>query len=378
MSSPLLLLSPAMAVWLTAAIAIVLFAANVTITNAQQQQQLTSQPTAVTGNGTTTLFQNIDDGFRLQVPEGWVIYDVNNTGSTLSEESTQGYGILAQLCPQEQQQQQQQPPSNVDNSSNTFSSCDQSEQQHIIHIVRYPDLDTRMQLAYNISANNSITTDNILLYHVQKLEEVGYRNITIVNSTYTKVNITNAQTNQTIAIVPAKLVEMKYRTAASALNEVRAGYFILTATNATQPNPGITKGYSVFYEGTSTVAVPSTVQTAMLSGGLPDPPAVVRQVFDSFELISEAEIVAQAGQAVSHQPDELEEEPRDEEVEEDDEGGNGGEGRGGGNGGEGRGGGNGGEGRGGGNGGEGRGGGNGGEGRGGGNGGRGGGLGREG
>jgi hypothetical protein len=41
------------------------------------------------------------------VPEGWVIQDVNNTGSTLLQEATQGYGILAQLCPEEEERQQQ-------------------------------------------------------------------------------------------------------------------------------------------------------------------------------------------------------------------------------------------------------------------------------
>ena len=76
------------------AIAIILLTANIPITTQQQQQQ-PLQP-AVTQNG-TTLFQ-VEDGIRLNVPEGWVIHDVNNTGSTLSEESTQGYGILAQLC----------------------------------------------------------------------------------------------------------------------------------------------------------------------------------------------------------------------------------------------------------------------------------------
>jgi PKD repeat protein len=146
--------------------------------------------------------------------------------------------------------------------------------------------------------NNNVTTiDNILLYHMQKLEEVGYRNITIVNSTYTAVNIINPQTNQTISIVPAKTVEMKYRTSASAPNEIREGYFILTATNATHPNVGMTKGYSIFYEGTSTAAsaataatIQETTTTVTPSGSLPLPPAAVRQVFDSFELIAAQEV----------------------------------------------------------------------------------------
>jgi PKD repeat protein len=301
------LVSPAMTIGLTlavvVAIAIILFAANITIINAQQ---LTNRP-SVTQNG-TRLFEGTEDSFRLQVPEGWIIHDVNNTGSTFSEESTQGYGILAQLCPQEEGQGQGQGGAAAALSNNVSGSgggggdtvrCQGSEGD-IIHIVRYPDLDTRLQVPNNITTtnnNNNVTTiDNILLYHMQKLEEVGYRNITIVNSTYTAVNIINPQTNQTISIVPAKTVEMKYRTSASAPNEIREGYFILTATNATHPNVGMTKGYSIFYEGTSTAASAATAATIQEtttvtpSGSLPLPPAAVRQVFDSFELIAAQEV----------------------------------------------------------------------------------------
>ena len=332
------LVSPAMTIALTAvvvaAIAVILFAANVTIINAQQQQQQqqqqlpTSQPpaAAVTQN-VTTLFQSTEDSFRLQVPQGWVIHDVNNTGSMLVEESTQGYGILAQLCPEEQQQQQQQGAAALSNVSgsgegeggggNTATSCQGSEGD-IIHIVRYPDLDTRLQAANNITTNNSIVTiDNILLYHMQKLEEVGYSDIEIVDSTDTTLNVTNAQTNQTIATVPAKNVEMTYNTN-FAPNETREGYFILSATNATQPNVGMTKAYSIFYEGTSaatagaaTVATiqETTTTTATPSGSLPRPPAV-GQVFDSFELIAAQEVIEDMLAAQSEQEQqEVAEEP---------------------------------------------------------------------
>ncbi|MDQ4067771.1 MAG: hypothetical protein M3114_09320, partial [Thermoproteota archaeon] len=54
------------------------------------------------------LFQSTEDSFRLQVPDGWVIQDVNNTGSMLSNESVQGYAILAQLCPQEEQEEEEE------------------------------------------------------------------------------------------------------------------------------------------------------------------------------------------------------------------------------------------------------------------------------
>jgi PKD repeat protein len=285
-----LLVSPAKAIALTAAvvvaIAIILLAPNITITNAQQQQPLSSQPPAVTQNG-TTLFQSTEDGIRLKVPEGWIIHDVNNTGSTFSEESTQGYGILAQLCPQEEGQGAAAPSNNVSGSGGGGDTvrCQGSEGD-IIHIVRYPDLDTRLQVPNNITTtnnNNNVTTiDNILLYHMQKLEEVGYNGTEIVDSTDATLNITNAQTNQTIATVPAKNVEMTYNTN-FAPNETRTGYFILTATDATAPNRGMTKGYSVFYEGNSATAETTTPSGSLVPRPLPVP---VRQVFDSFELVT--------------------------------------------------------------------------------------------
>src|SRR5919106_3633437 len=156
------------------AIAIILLSSNIARINAQQLQQqqppptISQPPVQVTQNGATTLFQSTTDGIRLNVPEGWVVHDVNNTGSTRSEESRQGYGILAQLCPQELQQQQEQQraaPSNVSRRDDT-ARCHGSEGD-IIHIVRYPDLDVRLQeVSNNITANNNMTIDNVLLYHM--------------------------------------------------------------------------------------------------------------------------------------------------------------------------------------------------------------------
>ena len=293
------------------AIAIILFAANVTIVNAQQ---MTNQP-SVSQNG-TTFFQSTEDSFKLQVPDGWIINDVNNTGSTLSNESMQGYAILAQLCPQEEEQEA--ALSNASSRGDTATSCQGSEGE-IIHIVRYPDLDIRLQVPNNIMTNNgNLTIDNILSYHMQKLQEVGYHNITIVNSANTTVNITNAQTNQTVSIVPAKTVEIQYMTAVSSPNQIREGYFILTATNTTYPNVGMTKGYSVFYEGTSTAAAAvatiqettATTTTSPTPSGNLEPallPALVRHMFESFQLIAAPEVIqgmlaAQSQQAQEEEP----------------------------------------------------------------------------
>jgi hypothetical protein len=242
----------------------------------------------------TTPFQSTNDGFSVQVPDGWVIQDVDNTGSALSEEATQGYGILAQLCPEEEQQQGEAaaaPLPNVGGSGDMFS-CERSE-NYVIHIIRYHDLDNRLPAANNVTTNSSrsntiMTNDNILSYHLQKLQEIGYRDIEIVNSADMTVNLANPQTNQTIATVPAKFVEMTYSTA-SAPNEVKSGYLISTATNATAPNLGMTKGYAIFYEGSSVSAAEPTIGF----GSLRQLPPAVKQVFDSFELIAAPEVAAE-------------------------------------------------------------------------------------
>jgi hypothetical protein len=102
------------------------------------------------------------------------------------------------------------------------------------------------------------------------------------------VNLTSPQTNQTITTAPAKFVEMTYSTAI-ALNETRSGYLISTATNLTAPNAGMTKGYTIFYEGSSV----SEAEPTIGFGNLRQLPSAVKQVFDSFELIAAPE-VAQA------------------------------------------------------------------------------------
>jgi hypothetical protein len=293
-ASSSLLASSGMAIGVTAiAIAVMLLASNFTLINAQPQQ-VTSQPGEIE-NGTTT-FQSTSDSFSIQVPSGWIIQDVDNAGPAQLEEVRQGYGILVQLCPEEQQGAAAAASNASGGSTNTISNINASRcqgAQEVIHIIRYPDLDTRLSANNVTTTNNNLTTttDNILTYHLQKLQEVGYRSMQIVNSTDMTSNLRDPQTNETITTVPGKLVEMTYSTN-FAPNEIKRGYFILTATNSTVPNVGTTKGYGVFYEGNSTTTTTTPAEITTAAASLPLPPQV-GQVFDSFELIA-APGVAQA------------------------------------------------------------------------------------
>src|SRR5215217_777654 len=300
-----LLVSSLMAIALiaAAAIAIILLAANVTIANAQQQQQVTSQNSAIE-RGTTTS-RSTRDSFRVQVPQGWVIHDVKNSGSALVAEALDGVGILAQLCPEEEQQQVafRNSGGNTSNSSISTNS-DRCQGAQLIHIIRYPNLGARLGLTSDdifAIINRDTIPNAILAYQIQKLQEAGYRNIQIVNSTDTTINVDistglNNNNNDNNAIagttatttttrVPAKLVAMTYSTNL-APNETRIGYFILTATAATPRNLGMITGYSIFYEGNSVI---ETVSSGSSVAPPPPPfPAAARQVFGSFELIAAA------------------------------------------------------------------------------------------
>jgi PKD repeat protein len=311
-----LLVSPSSTVALSLALliaAIILFIGNVTIASAQQPP-LTSQP--VMTQNRVGLFQSTEDGIRLNVPQDWLIQDLNNTGPVFSEESTRGYGILAQLCRGEEQQQQQRQQGQEGaapvNANNTYG-C-QVAQEEVVHIVRYPNLDTGIQAANNSNsttatapptsgasfnnnnqtiATTTTTIDNILAYHLQKLQQVGYNSIQIANNVDTSVNLTMAQSNQTLTTLPAKFVEMTYTTASSAPNETKRGYFLLTATNATAPDLGVTKGYSVFYEGNYISAETRSANSSAAPTPLPE---ALRQVFGSFELVTAAAAAAAATQ----------------------------------------------------------------------------------
>ena len=277
-----------------------------------------------------TPFQSTNDGFSIDVPQGWIIHDVDNTGSSsLSEETVQGYGVLAQLCPDEEAEEQQErgvaAPSTLTNAVGRGDtvSCQGSE-NYVIHIVRYPNLEYRLQ-EYRLQVSNNATTsnngiitnDNILLYHLEKIQEVGYSDIEILNSTDMTVNLTNPQTNQTIATVPAKILEITYSTAI-APNEARSGYLISTASDETAPNPGITKGYTIFYEGNSV----SAAELALGFGSLRPLPPAIGQILDSFQLIAAPEVAQalaqQAAEAEAAEPAEDVDDDGDEDGGDDD------------------------------------------------------------
>ncbi|MFL6475761.1 MAG: PKD domain-containing protein [Nitrososphaera sp.] len=321
-------------------IAIICLAPSFTITSAQQLLQNSQQQQQSLIQSPTLL--NLRDNFRVKLPDGWVIQDIKNTGYTLAAEALEGYGLLAELCPN----QQEQPTavsvssSNVTGGSSSSSaigtttssaklssgytgSCQNARE--VIHIVRYPNLGAWLGITsdediFSTLENWRTIPNAILTYHLQELRKAGYQNVKILNSIDTALNVDNSTTalsrgngrigpsdtaaTATTTIIPAKLVEITYSTKLDP-NETRTGYFILTATAATPRNLGTLTGYSIFYEGNSTTSATLPITSTISSGGqitrgsssilspltssspisLPIP---ARGVFDSFELVAQS------------------------------------------------------------------------------------------
>ena len=240
---------------LTAIAAVVLFLApDVGIASAQQ---LPSIP-AVIQNGT---FQNTEDGFRMRVPDDWVVQDIDNLHlPNFRVANVAGFLILAIICPQ------QEALLGIGGMYN----CEQSESSvEILHdrLSHRPEFEV-------IEDPANITSDDFLVFMVEEMQGRNYTNIQIINRTDLTINITSPQDpNTTIRTVPAKLVEMTYRPSPG-LVDMRS-YSIL-ATIPENPQPGlrqIVSGESVTYEGPA-VATPSG-----------SPPPSVQQMFQSLEFI---------------------------------------------------------------------------------------------
>ena len=83
--------------------------------------------------------------FSIQVPQGWVIQDANNTGSAFvrrdNERLWNASRTLSRTTSPAQQGAQLTNDGGSTNSSVGTSGCQGSEE--VIYIIRYPDLDTR-------------------------------------------------------------------------------------------------------------------------------------------------------------------------------------------------------------------------------------------
>jgi hypothetical protein len=222
--------------------------------------------------GPTTTFQSIPDGFRAQVPDGWVVHDINSTDPAWQQFTSQyGVEILANMCPQNQA---------LPVIGGLYECTLESENDVGFQVFRFVDLQTRPELAALASQNRSITTSDLAALYIQFVRESesaeATQGLQIANDTDTTVNVIDPQTNQTVGTVPAKYVELTHA------NPFATGSFVREFALLVLGNDGGNTAYVVrpmFLEG-----LESDTET----------PPFVSQVLDSFELLSSTTTTTQA------------------------------------------------------------------------------------
>jgi hypothetical protein len=202
-------------------------------------------------------FLSSSQDFSVNVPEGWIIQEIDNTNThALLNKIMQGSRLLAVLCPIEQAM--------VD--SDGKYSCDEFKQS--IQLNYYPDLNHEPEFSSDSAANKS---DNLRLldYHISKLKELGYSDINVIHDTMTTINTVDVETNKITAIVPANLIEMTYNNTNS--NQTR-GFFLLATKYDTASTEAIS-GYILSY------------QSALAAQPSGSPTESIAQIFRSFQLV---------------------------------------------------------------------------------------------
>jgi hypothetical protein len=233
---------------------VLVFASAVVIADAQE---LSSIPLVIE-NGT---FENAADGFRVQVPNGWVVQDIDNLHlPNYLTRNEAGFSVLAIICPQ---QEAMQAIGGLYNCEQSVSSVE----------LAYDRLGHRPEFEL-IENPISITPEDFLAFIVKEMQGRNYTNIHIINSTDLTINITSPEDPATTVLTAAaKLVEMTYQ---SNLEPTGLRSYSILATIPENSVPGLRQvlsGYSVIYEGPAATTP---------SGSLP---STVQQIFQSLEFI---------------------------------------------------------------------------------------------
>jgi plastocyanin len=201
----------------------------------------TTNTTPITGTSAppTTVFQSNVDGFRIGLPEGWVVEDTDNTSpSAQNAERAQSVSFLATLCPQ----------SEALPAIGGKYTCASSAQEYVL-IFRYVDLMSRPEFAAVALEGGSITTSDMFALMLKLDEAAGAQNFQVINDTDMTVNVIDPQTNQTMGTAPAKFVEYVYTLQNELGRDVNyKNYYLIVLTNnantayVVNPTPPVSGG----------------------------------------------------------------------------------------------------------------------------------------
>jgi hypothetical protein len=254
-------------------IALVQAAGQLNNINATTQQTDSTTTRTITTPQLTTIYQSTVDGFRIGVPEGWVVEDTDNTSPTsLYSERQLGLGILAILCPQSQASQ----------DINGAYSCP-SEGTTDFRIMRFAELETRPEFA-NATAvvpnnnNRTIAISDFLTFVTQFVGKIfGWKNVQIARTNDVTVNVLDPQINQTVATAPANRVFLTYNLTDESGRDLEAADLDM-AVLSNDTNTGY-------------LIVPTFLQSSVVGTQTPEETGrqigqLIDEMFESFELLS--------------------------------------------------------------------------------------------
>jgi hypothetical protein len=252
-------------------IALVQAAGQLNNINATTQQTDSTTTRTITTPQLTTIYQSTVDGFRIGVPEGWVVEDTDNTSATsLYSERQLGLGILAILCPQSQASQ----------DINGAYSCP-SEGTTDFRIMRFAELKTRPDFANatavvpnNNNNNRTIAISDFLTFVTQFVGKIfGWKNVQIARTNDVTVNVIDPQINQTVATAPANRVFLTYNLTDESGRDLEAADLDM-AVLSNDTNTGY-------------LIVPTFLQSSVVGTQTPEETGqLIDEMFESFELLS--------------------------------------------------------------------------------------------
>lgn len=203
-------------------------------------------------------------GFRIQVPDGWVVDNLNETDPSYYQRSLADYGIevLINTCPEEISLP----------TLGRLHTCPYPLPPTAIgefELFRFINLQDRPELAALLQEGESITTDDLLAVFIDYYRNYTfndpyvYQSIQLVTNEDTEVNIMDSQTNQTIGTAQAKFAEFTH-TDSNGYGSYKEPALLVLSSDANT-------GYVV------RAAVPLLSNQEL--------PVFARQVLDSFELL---------------------------------------------------------------------------------------------
>ena len=230
-------------------------------------------------------YQNAMDGFRVQIPMGWVIYDLDNAGvAALGLAEQLGYELLAVLCPQDQALPAIGGSYRCPIESNPLTT--------FVSIFRYSNLYDRREFAPVIEQNKTINISDLFAFHIQRTEEGGVTNIQIQktglknNNNMTTINVIDPTTNQTVETAPIMVAEFSYGPPelASSPSYLSSKHDLVLLALSNDTNTGFVVDPILQQENETLSTLPPPVQEILDSFELVIPPTTFQSNEDRFRV----------------------------------------------------------------------------------------------